>query len=69
MEQEYQTTEISESLVEEIKDALRHKQYGSVEIYIEGGRVVQITEKTMKKTLNNDRQPRNNYQTWGRVKR
>lgn len=41
---------IPEQLLEEIKRAIASKDYGSVEIYIEAGRIVQITERTIKKT-------------------
>ena len=51
MNDPYSTTIISDVLVEEIKDALRGKEYGSVEIYIESGRVVQVTERKIKKIL------------------
>ena len=46
----YSTEDISETLVSEIKRSLSGKDYGSVEIYIESGRVVQITERIIKKT-------------------
>lgn len=48
---EYSTSEISEVLVDDIKRALGGKEYGSIEIYIESGRVVQITERVIRKTL------------------
>lgn len=51
MNEQYSTSVISEVLIEDIKRALDGKEYGSVEIYIEGGRVVQITERVIKKTL------------------
>lgn len=44
------TKEISTQLLDEIKRSISGKEYGSVEIYIESGRVVQITERTIKKT-------------------
>ena len=47
---QYSTSEISEALVTEIKKTLSGKDYGSVEIYVESGRVVQITERIIKKT-------------------
>ena len=47
---QYSTSEISEALVSEIKKTLSGKDYGSVEIYVESGRVVQITERRIKKT-------------------
>lgn len=51
MNDPYSTTIISDVLIEEIKDALRGKEYGSVEIYVESGRVVQVTERKIKKML------------------
>ncbi len=47
----YSTSEISDILIEDLKKALSGKEYGSVEIYIESGRVVQITERVIRKTL------------------
>ena len=46
---------IPSEIWEDILRAVGTKDYGSVEIYIESGRVVQITERTIKKTdrLNN----------------
>ncbi len=44
------TTTIPDNLLNDIKQAIASKEYGSVEIYIESGRVVQITERTIKKT-------------------
>jgi hypothetical protein len=46
---------IPEEILESILQAIASKEYGSVEIYIESGRVVQITERTIRKTdrLNN----------------
>lgn len=44
------TNLISDNLLNDIKQAIASKEYGSVEIYIESGRVVQITERTIKKT-------------------
>ncbi len=41
---------IPDSIIDEIKSAISNKDYGSVEIYIESGRVVQITERTIRKT-------------------
>jgi len=46
-------TSIEPQLFEEIKKAISNKEYGSVEIYIESGKVVQITERVIKKTVNN----------------
>jgi hypothetical protein len=41
---------IPDHLLEDIKQAISNKQFGSVEIYIEAGKIVQITERTIKKT-------------------
>lgn len=41
---------VPENIIDEIKEAIATKDYGSVEIYIEAGSVVQITERTIKKT-------------------
>jgi len=49
----YLNTNISESLISEIKEALSGvKSYGSVEIYIQKGVVTQITVRNIKKTSN-----------------
>ena len=42
--------EISAQILEEIKKSIADKEYGSVEIYIESGQVVQITDRTIHKT-------------------
>jgi hypothetical protein len=47
---DFSTKPVSESLLTEIKNSLENKEYGSIEIYIEGGRVVQITERIIRKT-------------------
>ncbi len=41
---------IPDNLLNDIKHAIASKEYGSVEIYIESGKIVQITERTIKKT-------------------
>lgn len=41
---------IPDNIISDIKAAIASKDYGSVEIYIESGKVVQITERTIKKT-------------------
>ena len=46
----FATNPISDELLEEVRIAIAGKEYGSVEIYIEAGRVVQITERVIKKT-------------------
>lgn len=48
---EYSTTEISDQLISDIKRSLTGKEFGSIEIYIENGRVSQITERVIKKTV------------------
>lgn len=48
---EYSTAEISDQLISDIKRSLTGKEFGSIEIYIESGRVSQITERVIKKTL------------------
>lgn len=45
--------EIDAEILNEIKKSILSKDYGSVEIYIEHGEVVQITERTIKKTASN----------------
>lgn len=47
---DYSTTKISDKLFQEIKDALQGLDYGSVEIYVTGGEVTQITKRLIKKT-------------------
>jgi hypothetical protein len=48
---DYSTTKISETLLNEIKSSIKSvKYYGSVEIYIQGGEVTQITVRNIKKT-------------------
>lgn len=56
MNNEVVSNSIPDPILEDIKQAVASKEYGSVEIYIESGRVVQITERTIKKTerLNSD---------------
>lgn len=44
------TNSIPDNLLNDIKHAIASKEYGSVEIYIESGKIVQITERTIKKT-------------------
>ncbi len=44
------TNSIPDNLLNDIKQAIASKEYGSVEIYIESGKIVQITERTIKKT-------------------
>ena len=50
---DYSTEKISEALLKEIKKALKDvRSYGSVEIYVQGGIVTQITVRNIKKTGN-----------------
>ena len=46
---DFSTQRITPQLVAQIIEALRNKAYGSVEIYIQNHRVVQITERTITK--------------------
>lgn len=59
----YSTQKISSQLIDEIKKVLRGVVWGSVEIYVQDGRVNQITVRHIKKTsfsINADRDaPRN----------
>ena len=51
MKSDYSTQKVSESLITEIKNALKSvKCFGSVEIYIQNGVVSQITVRNIKKT-------------------
>jgi hypothetical protein len=53
MKQEYSTQEISQTLVKELKKALKSvKSYGSVEIFVQDNVVTQITVRNIKKTNN-----------------
>lgn len=60
----YSTTDISEDLIAEIKSSLTGKDYGSVEIYIEAGRVTQITERVIKKTQKLDNNNKKEFVYW-----
>lgn len=52
---DYSTKNTSPALLEEIADALKNiRGWGSVEIYVQNFKVVQITERNIKKT-NSDR--------------
>ena len=48
-DQKYSTQVITPQLISQIVDAIRNKAYGSIEIYIQNHRVVQITERTITK--------------------
>ncbi len=60
----YSTTEISSTLISELKESLIGKDYGSIEIYIESGRVVQITERVIKKTRLNETNKKDEVVYW-----
>jgi len=47
---EYETTEMLFQLQQEIIEALRGLVYGSVEVFVTGGEVTQITRREIKKT-------------------
>lgn len=48
---DYSTKRITFDLIEEIKQALKNvRGWGSVEIYVQDGKVTQITERSIKKT-------------------
>lgn len=50
---DYSTKKVSDHLVNEIIEALRNiRGWGSVEIYVQDYKVVQITERNIKKTAN-----------------
>jgi len=47
----YSTKEVSQELMDEISEAVKNvKGWGSVEIYVQNFKVVQITERNIKKT-------------------
>lgn len=46
---EFSTQKITPQLISHVVDALRNKQFGSVEIYIQNFKVVQITERKITK--------------------
>ena len=53
---DYSTKQVSSELVDEVVDALKNiRGWGSVEIFVQDYRVVQITERNIKKTTNGDR--------------
>ncbi len=50
---DYSTKHISEKLLEEVIEALKNiRGWGSVEIFVQDFKVVQITERNIKKTEN-----------------
>lgn len=46
---DFSTKRISSELLAEIKEAIKDKYYGSVEIYIQDNKVTQITERVIRK--------------------
>ena len=48
-DQDFSTQAITPTLIGQIVDAIRNKAFGSIEIYIQNHRVVQITERTITK--------------------
>lgn len=50
----YSTKKISPVLIEEIIDALHNVRWGSVEIFVQDSHVVQITERNIRKTHQNE---------------
>ena len=53
---DYSTKQVSSELVDEVVDALKNiRGWGSVEIFVQYYRLVQITERNIKKTTNGDR--------------
>lgn len=58
---DYSTKKINDELVQEVTEALQNiRGWGSVEIYVQDYKVVQITERNIKKTMNRA-QSRSNY--------
>lgn len=57
---------IPDQVLDDIVQAIISKDYGSVEIYIESGRVVQITERTIKKTDRVNNGPTPNVRLYGK---
>ncbi|MBI5044408.1 MAG: DUF2292 domain-containing protein [Candidatus Levybacteria bacterium] len=48
---DYSTKEVSKELIDEVTEALKNvRGWGSVEIYVQNYKVVQITERNIKKT-------------------
>lgn len=53
---DYSTKQVSNDLMKEVVEALKNiRGWGSVEIFVQDYRVVQITERNIKKTTNTDR--------------
>jgi hypothetical protein len=52
---DYSTKKINETLILEVVEALKNiRGWGSVEIFVQDYKVVQITERNIKKTTNPD---------------
>lgn len=50
---DYSTKKVNEELIAEVVEALKNiRGWGSVEIYVQDFKVVQITERNIKKTAN-----------------
>jgi len=47
---DHSTKKVNRNLINEIKQALKNVRWGSVEIYIQDKKVVQITERHIRKT-------------------
>lgn len=47
--EDFSTQKISPQLIAQIVEALRNKAFGSIEIYIQNFKVIQITERTITK--------------------
>ena len=58
-DKDFSTQNITPQLIAQVVDALRNKQYGSVEIYIQNFNVVQITERTITKVIKTSVSKRN----------
>ncbi len=66
---DYSTEKISTKLIEEIIDALKNiRGFGSVEIFVQENKVVQITERNIRKTLNNFHHNGNNGKSHVNIK-
>lgn len=51
MKKDYSTKRVSQTLIDEIKQALKSvRSFGSVEMYVQDGVVTQITVRNIKKT-------------------
>lgn len=60
---DYSTKKVSNALVQELIDAIQNiRGWGSVEIQVQDFKVVQITERNIKKTIASDNTAKNNSQ-------